>query len=64
MMFIIAVRVGFKQNRRHLDGRNCSFFDLHHAIDEISQKMLLEQLDDLRVYGVIDKRRMMDVLSE
>lgn len=34
----------------------CSFSELYHGIVDISQKMLLEQLDELRRYGLVDKK--------
>jgi DNA-binding HxlR family transcriptional regulator len=34
----------------------CSFSELYHGIVGISQKMLLEQLDELRLYGLVDKK--------
>lgn len=34
----------------------CSFSQLHHDIQGISQKMLLEQLNELKQFGMIDKR--------
>lgn len=33
-----------------------SFSQLHHSIDKISQKMLLEQLSELKEFGLIDKK--------
>ena len=35
---------------------SCSFSDLLHSIDGISQKMLLEQLRELKHFGLIDKK--------
>ncbi len=37
------------------DGKQ-SFSKLHHSINGITQKMLLEQLHELKVFGLIDKR--------
>ena len=34
----------------------CSFSELHREISEISQKMLLEQLKELREFGFVDKK--------
>ena len=34
----------------------CSFSELQHSIVGISQKMLLEQLNELRQFGLIDKK--------
>lgn len=34
----------------------CSFSDLQHGIAGISPKMLLEQLSELKHYGLIDKK--------
>ena len=34
---------------------NCSFSELHREISGISQKMLLEQLHELKQFGLIDK---------
>lgn len=34
---------------------SCSFSALQHAISGISQKMLLEQLGELRQFGLVDK---------
>lgn len=33
----------------------CSFSELHHSIVGISQKMLLEQLHELKEFGLVDK---------
>lgn len=33
----------------------CSFSDLHHTINGISEKMLLEQLNELKQFGMVDK---------
>ncbi|WP_075717804.1 winged helix-turn-helix transcriptional regulator [Roseburia sp. 499] len=33
----------------------CSFSDLHHTINGISEKMLLEQLNELKQFGMADK---------
>lgn len=33
----------------------CSFSELHHGISGISQKMLLEQLHELREFGLVQK---------
>ena len=33
----------------------CSFSELHHSIVGITQKMLLEQLHELKDFGLIDK---------
>ena len=34
----------------------CSFSKLHHSIEGITQKMLLEQLRELQHFGLIDKK--------
>ena len=34
----------------------CSFSELHHSIAGITQKMLLEQLRELKHFGLIDKK--------
>lgn len=34
----------------------CSFSELHHTIDGITQKMLLEQLRELKHFGMVDKK--------
>ena len=34
----------------------CSFSDLHHSIAGITKKMLLEQLRELKHFGLIDKK--------
>ncbi|MBS7009083.1 winged helix-turn-helix transcriptional regulator [Anaerostipes sp.] len=34
----------------------CSFSELYHGIEGITQKMLLEQLNELRQFGLIDKK--------
>ena len=34
----------------------CSFSDLLHSIDGISQKMLLEQLKELKQFGLVGKK--------
>lgn len=33
----------------------CSFSELHHTINGISEKMLLEQLNELKQFGMVDK---------
>jgi len=38
-----------------LGNGTCSFSDLRHQITGISEKMLLEQLKELRAFGLIDK---------
>lgn len=35
---------------------SCSFSDLLHSIDGISQKMLLEQLKELKQFGLVGKK--------
>ena len=35
---------------------SCSFSDLLHSIDGISQKMLLEQLKELKHFGLVEKK--------
>ena len=35
---------------------SCSFSDLLHSIDGISQKMLLEQLNELKQFGLVEKK--------
>lgn len=35
---------------------SCSFSDLLHSIDGISQKMLLEQLKELKHFGLVGKK--------
>ena len=40
----------------------CSFSELYHSIAGITQKMLLEQLRELKHFGLIDKKHMMDIL--
>lgn len=34
----------------------CSFSELHHIISGITQKMLLEQLHELKQFGLVDKK--------
>lgn len=34
----------------------CSFSELQHSITSITQKMLLEQLQELKYFGLIDKK--------
>lgn len=33
----------------------CSFSELHHTINGISEKMLLEQLNELKEFGMVNK---------
>lgn len=35
---------------------SCSFSELRHAIAGISEKMLLEQLKELKTFGLVDKK--------
>lgn len=35
---------------------SCSFSELLHSIEGISQKMLLEQLNELRQFGLVEKK--------
>ncbi len=39
-----------------LRGKNCSFSELQHSINGVSQKMLLEQLSELKQFGLVDKK--------
>ncbi len=39
-----------------LRDKNCSFSELQHSIHGVSQKMLLEQLSELKQFGLVDKK--------
>ena len=38
-----------------LRDKKCSFSELQHSIHGVSQKMLLEQLSELKQFGIVDK---------